>query len=119
MSRVVSKHLFNFPLNGVLDEDVVEDGKKVDMAFIELAIKTNEMAMEQDLTYKHDPKSNLEFAELCRKFLDGLKMKLLTDNDTHPTFIKAKVGCIYVITAISAQIKFNFELIKTRESRYI
>ena len=90
MSRVVSKHLFNFPLNGVLDEDVAAEEKNMDGAVLEMLIKVGGMAMEHELNDTHDPKSNLEYVNLFRKSLEGLT----TEQMKHPILVKAKNECI-------------------------
>ena len=101
MSRVLSKHLFNFPLNGIVDEDLAEEEKKVDMAVVEMMIKTGGMAMEHELKGTHDSKSNLEYANVFRKGCEGL----FTAQANHPLLIKAKEECI----EIHLQNKLGFE----------
>ena len=90
MSRVVSKHLFNFPLNGIVDEDVAEKEKKIDMTVLEPMIKAGGMAMEHELKGTHDPKSNLEYAKAMRIAMQAT----ITAQINHHILIKAKEECI-------------------------
>ena len=90
MSRVVSKHLFNFPLNGIIDADIVEDEISMVKAGIEPILKLNDMSVEHERKGTHDPDSDLEYAKMFRKVVDTG----FVPNTKHPILLKAKEECI-------------------------
>ena len=90
MSRVASKHLFNFPLNGIEDEDVVSAEMNYDKTGLDTMMKCMTTCVEQELKGEHDRESNLEVAKLFR----DLCGPLFTDLTKHPTLLRAKEDCI-------------------------
>ena len=105
MSRVISKHIFNYPLNGVLDEhivdnngNIVEDERKMSMSTVALMLKANQMAIEHQLKSSiehefcsiHDPESNSEYTNGVRKSAE----ETFALKSNHATLTKATEGCI-------------------------
>ena len=82
MSRVVSKHLFNFPLNGVVDEDVIKDEMNYDKAALDAFMNCMTTCMEQEQKGQHDPDSNLVVANLMKE----LCATMFTSSTNHPRF---------------------------------
>ena len=48
VSRFISRHIFDLPLNETEDEDLVEVGKQMHMSTVETMIKDNEESIEHE-----------------------------------------------------------------------
>ena len=90
MNRVISRHLLDLPLNGIVNEDLVEVEKQMGMSTIEHMIKNNETSIEHEIKGRQDPSAKLVYEKRVRKSAE----ETFTSKSNHPILLESKEDCI-------------------------